>query len=452
MTRAGRGSLQVAAALAVLTALPAAAQHATGLILATPDELRGVPLASAPYSGAELPARVDLSADMPPPQDQGNQKSCVGWAVAYALKSYQEKVEERQPLTTGDGRADLRRVFSPAFIYNQINNGRDGGSRFEDALRLMEMDGAATWADMPYDPGDYQRRPSAQAQAAARRYKIDTWRQVNVRSTQELKAHLNAGVPVIFGAQVDEGFLRAGSGFVWNARGGADSGGHAMVLVGYDDSRRAFRLLNSWGTQWGEGGYGWVSYDYLPRVANEAYVAKDAINGPPPAVVDRGPDAPPPPPPQITPPRGEVQFAITNVSHNAVFPEQPGAYFMRFDGWLEIPPGHGAVDQVVIFFFFDAGGGQKGPPVRSVNAAYATVDGSAACGTLRYPIPAEGLRTTWAAWIPYDALYLYAGQWVQGPSGPVYQPYVSALLAEPVLYVDNFGVRSGGVVPFTVTR
>jgi hypothetical protein len=125
---------------------------------------------------------------------------------------------------------------------------------------------------------------------------------------------------------------------------------------------------------------------------------------------------------------------------------------MRLDGWLLIPPGVGASDQVVISFWFDAGGGQKGVPVRSLHPAYATVYGQADCGTALYPTPPQGLQTTWFAWIPYAALDLAAGGWLQGPTGPYYQQAVSYLVAEPVLYVDNFGILSGGLVPFSVAR
>ena len=74
-----------------LLSLPAGAAaptNFTGLKPATPEQLRGVPLAATPFSGTDLPEKVDLSPHMPPPGDQGNQNSCVGWATAYALKSY----------------------------------------------------------------------------------------------------------------------------------------------------------------------------------------------------------------------------------------------------------------------------------------------------------------------------------------------------------------------------
>ena len=47
---------------------------------------------------------------------------------------------------------------------------------------------------------------------------------------------------------------------------------HAMALVGYDEDRQAFRLINSWGRLWGDHGYAWISYDTFKLLAGEAYV------------------------------------------------------------------------------------------------------------------------------------------------------------------------------------
>ena len=266
-----------------------------GLIPSTKEELLGIPLASTPYSGTELPKSVDLSPNLPPPLDQGNQNSCVGWALAYAVKTFQEKVEERQPLLTPEGRIDGNRVFSPGYVYSQVNNGRDGGCKYPDALRIVAEHGAAPWSAMPYDAAKPYEQPSAAAHAAARRYRIDYWRQVNVQDARELKAHLNGGYPVMIGARVDEGFKNLGN-TVWSAASGAVLGNHAMVVVGYDDAASAFKLINSWGPSWGQGGYCWVSSQHFLKVVNEGYVAKDARNGPAPAV-----EPPPDPQPDVPP-------------------------------------------------------------------------------------------------------------------------------------------------------
>ena len=42
-------------------------------------------------------------------------------------------------------------------------------------------------------------------------------------------------------------------------------------LVGYDETRQAFRLINSWGQAWGDHGYSWIDYATFQRMAGEAY-------------------------------------------------------------------------------------------------------------------------------------------------------------------------------------
>ena len=50
---------------------------------------------------------------------------------------------------------------------------------------------------------------------------------------------------------------------VYDDASGESSGGHAICLIGYDDSKRAFKFINSWGSDWGLNGYGWISYDLI---------------------------------------------------------------------------------------------------------------------------------------------------------------------------------------------
>lgn len=50
-------------------------------------------------------------------------------------------------------------------------------------------------------------------------------------------------------------------------------GGHAMCVVGYDDSREggAFEVQNSWGRNWGNEGYTWIRYKDFARFTRYAY-------------------------------------------------------------------------------------------------------------------------------------------------------------------------------------
>lgn len=56
---------------------------------------------------------------------------------------------------------------------------------------------------------------------------------------------------------------------------GQDQGGHALVVVGYENSKGAVKVINSWGESWGEGGFGYISYRAFLEMAVEAYIIKE---------------------------------------------------------------------------------------------------------------------------------------------------------------------------------
>lgn len=264
--------------------LPAHSQKfSTGLKLADPKTMSGIPMASTPLSDMELPLKIDFSDKMPPAGSQGKQLSCVAWSVAYAVKSYQEGIEEGNSYIK-NGTLNYNAVFSPSFIYNQINDGVDNGSMFIDALNLVSQQGVPKYSVMPYIEEDFITRPDKQQIEQAKNYKIDYWRQVNVRDIKEVKAQLYSGHPVMIGIIVDHEFYRDGfknykdSMYVWSVKRGSQNTAHAMVIVGYDDEKRLFKALNSWGTEWGNNGYVWISYDLFINYAREGYVARDAFN------------------------------------------------------------------------------------------------------------------------------------------------------------------------------
>lgn len=411
----------------------------TGLTFTPADQYETVPIASTPFSGDELPASVDLSRSLPPPGHQGNQNSCVGWAVAYALKTYQEQRELNWQVERSPGQPHSDRVFSPSFIYNQINNGQDGGSLFTDAFAVLSEQGAAPLSAMPYSA--YNTPIPAAARQAARQYRINTWRRVNVQDLREMKAQLNAGLPVVIGALVDDGFVALRAGQTWRATNGAVRGGHAMLVVGYDDARNAFKVINSWGRDWADGGYAWIDYDHFRRVTREAYVVQDARNGPGPQTPTPQPDptAPyEPPPPQ----GGNATIVITQFMHNQMNPQfGPGA---TVAGTIEIPAGVQGQAQIVINLTF-----QNGMPVGSLHPGFALPNGQAASGTPPLPLNGAPVRTTWYAFIPYCALNVPKGQMcLPYPIGP---PQQSALVARTVLFINNFGVAEGQAVPFILT-
>ncbi|MCB1138478.1 MAG: hypothetical protein KDK25_03600 [Leptospiraceae bacterium] len=239
----------------------------------SPAAMRSVPLApSTQIRHRGLPSSVDLSSRMPPVGNQGQQASCVAWAVAYAAKSYQERVERNwqydSPFQGGSG----QRVFSPAYVYNQINGGNDNGSVIDDAMRVAVTQGISPWATMPYNQNDFRSQPSSRARQDAQNYKARNYKRIPGTNTEAIKAELAGGNPVVFGIPVDDAFYNLGAQ-VYDRQSGRNYGGHAMTLVGYDDNKRspngdvgAFKLINSWSTSWGDRGYGWISYNMWKRL------------------------------------------------------------------------------------------------------------------------------------------------------------------------------------------
>jgi hypothetical protein len=70
---------------------------------------------------------------------------------------------------------------------------------------------------------------------------------------------------------------------------GAYQGGHAILIVGYDDVNQCFICKNSWGTGWGEGGFFRISYAEVGGTADFGDYTIAYQNGATP------PPSPPPP-------------------------------------------------------------------------------------------------------------------------------------------------------------
>ncbi|GIX43523.1 MAG: cysteine protease [Leptospiraceae bacterium] len=249
------------------------------------DKVESVPLAeSTMIAHRGLPSRVDLSSEMPPVVNQGRQNSCVAFSTGYYTKSYYEYKENRwrydTPIYGGEG----EHVFSPAYIYNQINGGQDRGSYFHDALNLVVKKGAAPWKYMPYNENDYLTQPSGTAHQIAQKFRAKSFKRIPFDNINAIKSELANGNPIIFGMVIDDNFYQLGSdgNYVFDNPGGKKYGGHAMTLVGYDDNIRspmgykgAFKLVNSWGTNWGDKGYAWISYKTWLQLRPYVYVLYD---------------------------------------------------------------------------------------------------------------------------------------------------------------------------------
>lgn len=234
-----------------------------------------------------LPAVYYNPAYLPPVGNQGSQGSCTAWAVAYYFKTYQEAKEKHWDP------ADPAHQCSPAFMYNLINGGKDGGSFISDAFKLLEDVGCGTLADMPYNAGNFSDWPSETAWENALPFRtLNTHFIATGTNTgiEQIKTALNNGHLLVIGITVYPNFDNISSfnnTYCVNDVYGAVRGGHAVTIIGYDDNKvtadgvGAFRMVNSWGSNWGDNGFWWMSYEAVKSSLlchGEAYYAEDRQN------------------------------------------------------------------------------------------------------------------------------------------------------------------------------
>ncbi|HMV77405.1 MAG TPA: C1 family peptidase [Leptospiraceae bacterium] len=249
-----------------------------------PDALKGIPIVERKLTRGmnSLPSSADLSKDMPPVQQQDGFK-CVAWSTTYYLRTYLEKKARNWNYYHFEGTASTDKLFSPIFVYNQINNGEDGGAAISDALNVLVKKGAALWRYMPaYSGITSDVKPSPEIFKHASKYKAKEFKRIKASDLNSIKAELASGNPLVFGMAVDSGF-RSGLMFKPDAEpydksSGDPLGGHAMTLVGYDDDKKgpngavgAFKIINSWGPDWANEGYGWITYRMFIRAQPEVY-------------------------------------------------------------------------------------------------------------------------------------------------------------------------------------
>jgi hypothetical protein len=260
---------------------------------------------TVPRYRAFLPEEVDLSSRFPVPGYQGSQSSCTAWAVGYAMRSYYEGLQRDWKFDSDDQK------ISPAYIYNRLHNFSgdcSDGIAISSALELLQRDGAPTLAVFPYSADNCARAPDPNALSVASAFRIRTWRALDPKKLDDAKGQINVGNPVAFGMDISKSFESLEANAIYDDTTSPRDGGHAMVLVGYSDRRQAFKLINSWGTDWGDKGFGWISYRALRELSDRMFVMDVGPYFPPPApVAVITPPTPPAPslvvvtPPEPTP-------------------------------------------------------------------------------------------------------------------------------------------------------
>ena len=257
------------------------------------EDTKNIPEDITPFDEdpKNLAGKADLEHLFPPIGDQGRYGTCVAWAVGYYLKTSLDAIE--RGWTTQDLRNTSNQV-SPQDLWSIIDPNKRGancgGTNFEPAFEAIISKGVNSLANVPYTTSVNCSRTTG----GYANNKLANYRKIAAdaqgMTVDNFKSYLNAGRPIAFGAKLGDSFMNwKGSGTIrtdtYNGKN-MQHAYHAMVLVGYDDERQAFRVRNSWGSSWGDNGSIWVDYDFFVGTGSNvgksfcfaAFVAQNPVN------------------------------------------------------------------------------------------------------------------------------------------------------------------------------
>jgi len=208
----------------------------------------------APLHSLLLPHSVDLRPKMPEVYNQGQLGSCSANALCAAI-------EYDLPGFMG---SRLFLYYNERLIENTTSS--DCGATLTDGIASLKKYGICNEALYPYNIEKFSQAPIPRCYQEAKHHRV-----VNANNVKQdiniIKNWLNIGYPIVVAIEVFDEFESqqvAKTGVVPMPTATSNcQGGHAILVVGYDDSKHWWICRNSWGKDWGDNGYFYLPYHYL---------------------------------------------------------------------------------------------------------------------------------------------------------------------------------------------
>jgi C1A family cysteine protease len=222
--------------------------------------------AGAVRAAAKLPASVDLRASWWKINDQEATGSCVGWATADGVVRWH---------MVNAGKLDKAKMLSPRHVWMASKETdaltalpetflEEAGTMTKAAVKVARNFGVALEKDLPFHLATTMYTGSEDTfYTRCAKYRIASYHNLH-QDLSAWKHWLSEQGPILVALQVDSSWDNAGlnGGKIDTFDPSSVRGGHAVAVVGYRSDGR-FIVRNSWGTTWGDKGFGYVSESYI---------------------------------------------------------------------------------------------------------------------------------------------------------------------------------------------
>ncbi|MCF8432810.1 MAG: C1 family peptidase, partial [Melioribacteraceae bacterium] len=256
----------------------------------TPKDLSLITLSD---QNINLLNRVMLYDYIPPVRSQENYGTCAAWGAGYYARTIMYARENNLSKTDLENDAN---VFSPKYLFlsTEYRGENCYGANPFYVMKALQDKGIATWSTVPYDDlGNCSQNTTGDWDNEAANYKIENFRSVDPTDHNALKMYLMMGRPVQLSCNLGLNFFSTKDEVIYDDDYSSEPSEHmyhSMCLVGYDDEKGAsgaFRIVNSWGENWGDNGFVWVDYNFFSdKLCYMAYVIEGDKGGLSEAMVD----------------------------------------------------------------------------------------------------------------------------------------------------------------------
>jgi hypothetical protein len=246
-----------------------------GLVIPTVDAVEKKAIAllfgNSSNGTVTVPSSVDLTnhPSLPVPGSQGFSPTCVGWACGYGLATFETNQVSGVRSDSPFARASAQDLFSKSKAIRGSGSCNRGLSP-NIAMDILVSKRITTESSLPHSGG-------CTAGASGREFGLVGYKTIPGDDTQAIKKQLADGHPVAIAAKTHYDLPRWKGSGVYSPTSDIDPlGSNMMLAIGYDDSRGAWLVQNSWGPEFGFGGRYWMSYQTFTETVVAAYVGQNA--------------------------------------------------------------------------------------------------------------------------------------------------------------------------------